>query len=489
MSWLKLIIFDMDGVLIESKQLHYESLNMALGERYAISPEEQASTYEGLPTKMKLELLTKNKQLPRELHAEIWAKKQEHSQQLLSSLVKPDARVTEVLKHFFDKGIELRCCSNSIGKTCNLVLELMEIKSFFTKVHSNDDPEFVHRFPKAKSKPHSSMYTYICLDSGFNPQEVLACEDSDVGRRAVMNAGCRLCPIANVDSLKIEWIEKHIHHYSSSPCPVVPWILTPEMNVLIPASGRGVRFHKTHGQYIIKPLISAHPEKFGCKPLIQLVVENLQVQARWTFVVLDEHNDRFNLSYWLPTLVSRSQQTNEKKESCEVIVQNGPREGAAVTTLLAKDRINNDQPLLIANSDQYFECESFHTFLYRSLCQDDIDGGILTFEMKSSDDNERNKWSYAKLHDSTGFVSEIAEKRPISKHATCGIYCWKKGADYVKYAEQMIQDKQQKINNEWYVAPTYNLAIREGKNFIIHDVDRFWGLGIPTDLSYFQTHF
>ncbi|MAG59546.1 glycosyl transferase family 2, partial [Candidatus Woesebacteria bacterium] len=94
-------------------------------------------------------------------------------------------------------------------------------------------------------------------------------------------------------------------------------------------------------------------------------------------------------------------------------------------------------------------------------------------------------WSYAKL-DENGFVSEVAEKIPISNHATVGIYYWKQGADYVKYAEQMIQ-KNIRVNNEFYVCPVYNEAIQDGKKIKISHVDfeKMWGLGTPEDLKYF----
>ena len=91
---------------------------------------------------------------------------------------------------------------------------------------------------------------------------------------------------------------------------------------------------------------------------------------------------------------------------------------------------------------------------------------------------------YRVKKDENGYVTEVAEKKPISDEATVGIYAWKKGSDYVKYAEQMIQ-KEIKVNNEYYTAPVYNEAILDGKKIKTFNIKKMWGIGIPPDLQYF----
>jgi dTDP-glucose pyrophosphorylase len=114
-----------------------------------------------------------------------------------------------------------------------------------------------------------------------------------------------------------------------------------------------------------------------------------------------------------------------------------------------------------------------------SMMADHVDGGILVFE------STHPKWSFAKLNNE-GYVCEVAEKRPISNLATVGIYFWRKGSDYVKYAEQMIQ-KNIRVNNEFYVCPVFNEAIQDGKKIKVFKIanDKMWGIGTPEDLSYF----
>ena len=109
------------------------------------------------------------------------------------------------------------------------------------------------------------------------------------------------------------------------------------------------------------------------------------------------------------------------------------------------------------------------------------DGYILTFE------SMHPKWSYIKV-DQKNYVTEVAEKKPISNIATVGIYYWKHGKDFVKYAEQMIS-KNIRVNNEFYVCPVYNEAILDNKKIQKFDIDKMWGIGTPEDLDYFVNNY
>ena len=111
------------------------------------------------------------------------------------------------------------------------------------------------------------------------------------------------------------------------------------------------------------------------------------------------------------------------------------------------------------------------------MVADEIDGGILTFTATHP------KWSFVKL-DENGFVNEVAEKKPISNNATCGVYFWKKGSDYVKFANQMIE-KDIRTNNEFYVCPIFNQAIEDNKKIKTFNIKKMWGLGTPEDLRRF----
>ena len=278
---------------------------------------------------------------------------------------------------------------------------------------------------------------------------------------AAEKSGANLLAVKDCEDVTLENIKTKIDNLTKmNSLKEVPW-QGGEMNILIPMAGAGSRFEKA-GYTFPKPLIDIRG-----KPMIQWVVESLNIQANYIFLVRKEHYDKYSLKHTLNLIAP----------NCKIVVIDKLTEGAACTTLLAKEYINNDKPLLLANSDQFVEWDS-NKFMY-SMVADEIDGGILTFP------STHPKWSYAKLNDK-GFVSEVAEKVPISEHATVGIYYWKRGADYVKYANQMIE-KDIRVNNEFYVCPVFNEAIKDGKKIKISGIkaEEMWGLGTPEDLNNF----
>jgi NDP-sugar pyrophosphorylase family protein len=240
-----------------------------------------------------------------------------------------------------------------------------------------------------------------------------------------------------------------------------------KLNIVIPASGYGSRFAKA-GYTLPKPLI-----RVNGVPMIKKVVGNLtfsDVEVQFVFIVRKEHIDQFEFSDYLKTICP----------NCKIIPVDTVTEGAACSILLAKEYIDNDTPLLLANSDQYLEWDP-NAFLQAAQASN-VDGIISSFN--SSDP----KFSYAKVSPNTNLVTEVAEKIVISNIATTGIYYWKKGSDFVKYANTMIA-KNIRFRNEFYTAPVFNQAILDNKQIIIKECDRFWSLGTPEDLSQFLENF
>jgi dTDP-glucose pyrophosphorylase len=236
-----------------------------------------------------------------------------------------------------------------------------------------------------------------------------------------------------------------------------------KLNVLIPMAGAGSRFEKA-GYFFPKPLIEVNG-----KPMIQVVIENLNLDANFIYVVQKSHREKYNLDTLLNLLTP----------NCKIIEVDGLTEGAACTALLTKEHINNDNPLFFANSDQFVEWDS-NEFMYK-MQETNSDGGIVTFTATHP------KWSFAKVN-SDGLVTEVAEKNPISNTATVGYYYWKRGSDFVKYAEEMIEQNI-RVNNEFYVCPVYNNAIKNGLIVRTFDVPKMWGLGTPEDLNYYLENY
>ena len=445
----KLVIFDLDGVLIDSKDYHYDALNEALGEEYAISREEHVSTYDGLPTTAKLELLSKNKGLPADRYEEIWRAKQENTLHIFKTKVDKDYELMGYFQQLSDEGYKIAVASNSIRNTVKIILLRLGLLEFVDIYVSNEDV--------VRNKPFPSMYWKCMMALGALPDDTVILEDSHIGRQGALDSKCHLVPIENRSDLNQAKVDR-IKRILQSEKQKVAWE-SKTMNVLIPMAGRGSRF-ATQGYTFPKPLIDVKG-----KPMIQVVVENLNIEANYTFIVQKEHYEKYSLQHLLNLIAP----------GCNIVQVDGITEGAACTTLLAKEYIDNDEPLLMANSDQFVEWDSNET-LY-AFSNGNCDGGIITFPATHP------KWSYAKLGED-GYVSEVAEKKPISEHATVGIYWWAKGSDYVKYAEQMI-DNDIRVNNEFYVCPVFNEAIADNKKLKIFDIEKMWGLGTPEDLNYF----
>ena len=452
----KLVIFDLDGVLIDSKDYHYDALNQALGDEYAISREEHVSIYDGLPTRKKLEILTKNKGLPIDLYDEIWNKKQEISLKIFSDKISKDYELMGYFQQLVNAGYKIAVASNSIRNTVKIILLRLGLLEFVDMYVSNEDV--------VRNKPFPAMYWKCMTAFGSLPKNTVIIEDSHIGRQGAIDSKCHLVTVNNrkdLDQTKIDRIQTILNFTKEKK---IAW-RSEKMNVLVPMAGAGSRFAKV-GYSFPKPLIEVKG-----KPMIQVVVEALNVEAKYTYVVQKEHYEKYNLQYLLNLLTP----------NCNIVQVDGMTEGAACTTLLAKEFIDSDDSLIITNSDQMILWDSNET-LY-AFNNDNVDGGIVTFPATHP------KWSFAKLGED-GYVCEVAEKKPISEHATAGIYYWKHGSDYVKYAEQMIE-KDIRVNNEYYVCPVYNEAIGDGKKIRIKEIEKFdmWGLGTPEDLNYFLENY
>ena len=450
MNKLKLIIFDLDGVLVEAKNIHYDALNEALGKKYEISWNEHLSTYDGLKTTQKLEMLTERKDLPIEQHEVIWETKQLITLEKLKQL-QPNETLIELMSSLVVDGFKIAVCSNSIRKTCLTVLSKLGIMEFMDLVISNEDVK--------NSKPHPEMYWKAISMMSCLPEETLIVEDSPYGLLAAARSKSHILRVKNTKETNLDNVQSKIKQIEMGEQQSTPAWRDENLTVLIPMAGAGSRFQQA-GYTFPKPLIDVKG-----KPMIQVVVDNLNIKANYVYVVQKEHREKYNLDTLLNLITP----------GCKIVQVDSLTEGAACTALLAKEYIDNDNPLFFANSDQFVEWDS-NEFLYK-MNETDADGGIVSFRATHP------KWSFAKI-DEQGLVTEVAEKNPISDIATVGYYYWKKGSDFVKYAEDMIE-KDIRVNNEFYVCPVFNQAIEDGKEVRTFDIPKMWGLGTPEDLKYY----
>jgi HAD superfamily hydrolase (TIGR01509 family) len=404
-----------------------------------------------LKTNQKLELLTKEKGLPVDLYEEIWNQKQKLTLLKLNSLP-PSFELQNCMRKLSNDGYRIACCSNSIRKTVLTVLSKLGIIEFFDLILSNEDVK--------NSKPHPEIYWKAISMTGCLPEETLIVEDSPFGLLAANRSKSNVMRVVSPIEVNYENINKHLKNKKMNLTP--KW-KNEQLNVIIPMAGAGSRFEKA-GFTFPKPLIEVNN-----KPMIQVVVENLNLDANFIYIVQKSHREKYNLDTLLNLLTP----------NCKIVEVDGLTEGAACTALLAKEFINNDNPLFFANSDQFVEWDS-NEFMYK-MQETNCDGGIVTFK------STHPKWSFAKTNED-GLVVEVAEKNPISDDATVGYYYWKKGSDFVKYAEEMI-DKNIRVNNEFYVCPVFNQAIKNNKKIRTFNIEKMWGLGTPEDLDYYLKNY
>jgi HAD superfamily hydrolase (TIGR01509 family) len=453
---IKLVIFDLDGVLIDSRDVHYEALNKALAfidPKFTISRQEHLSTYDGLNTTKKLEMLHAEKGLPKDMFDTVWKIKQRETIEIFRQY-KPDAKLHRIFEWLRTEGYKIAVASNSIRETVKLALLKIGIMEYVDYYQSNEDVR--------RTKPFPEMYWNCMVALGATADETLIIEDSHIGRQGALASGAHLLAVEDTLDVSLNKVRNELERLNDMEKQIkTPWI-DKNLNVVVPMAGAGSRFAAV-GYTFPKPLIDVRG-----KPMIQVVVEALNIQANFVYIVQREHYEKYNLKHMLNLITP----------DCKIVCVDGVTEGAAVTVLKAQEHIDNDNKLLIVNSDQYVEWNS-NQVMY-AFNNDEIDGGIVTFE------NTHPKWSYVRL-DQQGFVSEVAEKKVISNKATVGMYYWRKGSDFCRYAHQMI-DRNIRVNNEFYVAPVYNQAIADRLKIRIKDIDKMWGLGTPEDLNTYLQH-
>lgn len=426
---------------MDSAEIHYEALNHALkeiaGGNFVISKKDHNREYNGRSTRNKLVMLQSTRGLDSDLFEQIFSRKQELTTELLASHILPNPSIRETIIRLKSKYM-IACATNCIRATLDIALVSLGIKHLFDFTISNEDVN--------SPKPSPEIYKLCMAKAGVSSYNTTIFEDSEIGLASANASGARVIRVNSPADLTETFIMDALAR----------------VNIVIPMAGNGSRFVSA-GYVDPKPLIPV----FG-KRMISWVVDNLRIpSARFTFVIRSDYPD------------SCRDYLKEIAPECSIVEVDKVTEGAACTVLLTKDTINSSTPLIIANSDQFIEFP-IQDFVNKCM-ESDADGSISTF-----DGQRHPKWSYAAVSD--GYVTEVREKDPFSDHATTGVYMWKRGSDFVKYAEAMIS-KNIRVNNEFYVVPTYNEAIQDGKKITISPSTKMWGLGTPEDLEYFLKNY
>ena len=453
---VKLILFDLDGVITDTKEIHYRTLNKAISEidpKYIITEHEHVTRYDGLKTITKLNMLTEDKGLPATTHKQIYDKKQKLTLEEFAHIL-PDDNILSIFKKLKEDGYMIGCCTNCIRRTALVALAKTSVIEYLDVIVTNDDIK--------NPKPHPEIYWKAMSMMSCLPEETLIIEDSPQGLLSAHRSKATVLRVKNSKDLEYSKIFSKLHNTKQNT--MSKWH-DEKLNVVIPMAGAGSRFEKA-GYTFPKPLIDVNG-----KPMIQVVVESMNIEAIFIYIVQKSHREKYNLDTLLNLITP----------NCKIVEVDGLTEGAACTVLLAKEHINNENQLILTNSDQFIQWDSTE-FMYQ-MNEKNFDGAIMCFE------STHPKWSFAKTNED-GLITEVAEKNPISNHATAGIYYFKHGSDFVASAEQMIE-KNIRTNNEFYVCPVYNEAILNGKMIYNYHIpaENMWGLGTPEDLKHYLENY
>ncbi|MBK1973980.1 HAD family phosphatase [Campylobacter sp. TTU-622] len=203
---IKAIIFDMDGVLIEAKDWHYKALNKALKLfGMEISRYEHLTTFDGLPTKDKLKILSLDKGLPLSLHNFINELKQQYTMEIVHSLCKPRFYHEYALSRLKNEGYKMAVCSNSIRNSIEVMMKKSALENYLDFYISNEDVK--------KGKPDPEMYIKAIEKLGLKARECMIVEDNENGIKAAKASGANVMIVNEVDEVNYENIKNHIFKF------------------------------------------------------------------------------------------------------------------------------------------------------------------------------------------------------------------------------------------------------------------------------------
>lgn len=200
---IKAVLFDMDGVLIDAKEWHYVALNKAL-ELFgmSISRLDHLTTFDGLPTRKKLQMLSLDRELPYELHEFINNIKQQYTMELVHSQCKPVFIHEYALSNLKSQDYKLAVCSNSVRNSVLAMMEKSGLSIYLDYVVSNEDVQ--------NGKPDPEMYVKAMNYFSLQPEECLIVEDNENGIKAAKSAGGHLLVVKDIAEVNLENISKRI---------------------------------------------------------------------------------------------------------------------------------------------------------------------------------------------------------------------------------------------------------------------------------------
>lgn len=451
---IRVIAFDLDGVLLDTKDVHLRMLNEALlenGVLFQLTELENKTILNEQPTMQKLIYLN-SRGLDPNLNDRIMLTKREKTLRWIAShAATTEPRLRNLFTSLRQQQIKIAIVTNASRQNVEMFLETTSLASFVDVIVTNSD---------VCPKPAPDGYLKVSNDLNVDVREILVLEDSTPGLEAAGNAGCFRAFVTSSLELDVDYVNELLCDINAGVYSTTSFIV-PNMFIVVPMAGEGSRF-KNDGWCVPKPFI-----EIDGKPMYATVLHNLGLQSKTILLTRTWDHIRVN------SII------NKHTPTAKVVNVEKLTDGAASTVLLAKPLFNKRDSILVVNSDNIVKFDFVDMI---QVCRSkDAAGAIVTFL-----DNDP-KWSFAKIN-ADGYVLEVAEKNQISNIATAGVYFWKYACDFVTDAESMIA-KDIRVNNEFYLCPVYNQTISAGKRIITVQAKKFHSLGTPEDLAnYFSGH-
>ena len=529
------IAFDLDGVLVESKELHYEAMNDAIreiaGDQYVITRVEHENIYDGLSTNQKLMLLGRYKNLPQNLYIPIFTRKQDLTLRLFKEYVQVNPTLVQTLRSLKQLGFPLIVCSNCIRSSVHALLEGIGALPLVDAYFSNEDV--------TQSKPHPSLYQKVLTSLGLSdaPRSVLVVEDSPKGWESACRAGVNILKVHQPENVNLYNILNHCAELENHP--------EFELNIVVPLA-RPTQQYWVDGPDQYPSEVPLHLADLSGKPVLQWMIENVYTRTntldpkcpyelqrnrvQFIFLVRENHDVKHQLS----SLVSR---ITGYAPTCVVRVRS-EQLGAVKTCLLAEGLIDSSTPVLIMDAGHYVRWTKFTAAAMSPVVLSPIPASQLSFasalspssptlfengymhlrDMLLNTDGDvclpihesaDPRRSYVQLKSSTQstapYVLRSREKQVISTSACNGLYYWREGRTFVNCAKSLVQrgEKQMAatghvdaegengdevlVQGQYFLSSVLNEAIeRFSCKVFPFAVDKYWSIRSSEELNKFE---
>ena len=410
-------LFDLDGVLSDTSNIHNMSTLEAF---YKIKGYNLPDNFNNLikstiTTKAKLEALRDTNIINDEDIEAIYDLKKNISDSKFNNLKKDNEKV-KLFEYLKLNKCFISVVTNTNKKSAELILRNIGIFDYIDILITNNDV--------TNKKPHSEPYIRAISHFGATLEKYIIFEDSEIGLQSAYGTGAFVYKVNNLKEVNINTIN-NINDITN-------------INILIPMAGLGSRFVE-RGFKKIKPLI-----EIDGVPMIKKAIDSLNINGNYIFILRSNENIKELKNYLL-----------DYKPNCKIVDVNYLTEGSASSCYLAKELINNDNELLIANCDQYLEWDS-NNFL-KNTRERNLDCSLLTYE---SDDVKN---SFIKMDAKNEKAIQIREKENISNNALVGVHYFKKGKYFTESYEEIYENKT-KFKNEYYVSTVCDNMIQKNYN-------------------------